>query len=114
MKSALAAALTAVMILLSSCAAKDGLIGRWRAKFHSEEAGGSVELIYEFREDGLLYICTDGDNGFSLPFGTFETDGDELVIRTDTGAEKYLYSADGGALVLRQNGRETSFEKVKE
>ena len=91
----MSAALTAAMLLFCSCAAKESLVGRWQTKFYSEEAGGSVELIYEFREDGLLYICTDGDNGFSLPFGTFETDGDELYEQIKA---KYLNSMEYGKI----------------
>ena len=115
MKRALTAVMAAVFLLfLASCSASDGLAGSWRTKFYSEEAQGNVELIYRFRENGDLLIGTEGEGGFSLPFGTYETDGETLVIRTDSGAEKYTYEIKGSTLTLRQNGRETDFERITE
>ena len=114
MKRVLFAALTAAIILLSACSAGGGVAGRWRTRFYSEEAEGTVELIYDFRDNGILYVCTDGENGFALPFGTYETSGEELVIRAGSGAERYAFSVTDDRLVLRQNGRETSFERIEE
>ena len=115
MKRAAAAVCAAILILLScSCSAEDPLVGRWRTRFSSEEAGGTVELIYDFHADGTLTVGSAGDNAFSLPFGTYEISGGELVIRSGDGAERYGFTVAGDTLTLRQNGRETSFTRAAE
>ena len=115
MKRVCFAAAAALWILLcfASCAKADPLVGRWRTRFFSEEMDGNVTLIYEFRADGTIHILSEKED-FTVPLGTYETEGEKMVIRSGGGAEEYVFSVTNETLTLRQNGRETSFEKLKD
>ena len=107
--------LLAALFLFSSCASS-ALEGKWKTSFDSAEAGGRVELVYEFSPYGNLFVGSgEGKDAFSLYFGTYSVSGEGLLIESDDGEKlEYRFSVDGDTLTLtdRASGASTTFTRA--
>lgn len=94
-------------ISLVSCAAGASPEGRWEITIEDEELG-EVRMVYHFTDDGKINLeQKKGDEiPFSIPFGTYVTDGDCLTIFSDGKESGYTFSVTDSTLTLLQEGEE--------
>jgi len=94
-------------ISLVSCAAGASPEGRWEITIEDEELG-EVRMVYHFTDDGKINLeQKKGDEiPFSIPFGTYVTDGDRLTIFSDGKESGYTFSVTDSTLTLLQEGEE--------
>ena len=105
--------LCALMLLglcLSSCSELDAhpILGRWEILVENEAVGGTVPLVYHFKEDGGLYLeQREGDEiTFSLAAGTFEIEGDRITLSMDGSYDTFAFSVTESRLILSREGEE--------
>lgn len=111
MKTKRFAAFFLCLVLLcsfSSCAADGGaLVGRWEISIETEELG-EVLMVYHFTENGQINLeQKQGDQiPFSIPFGTFVVEGDEITVFSDGKSSVYTFSVTNETLTLSAEGEE--------
>ena len=91
-----------VLFSLSSCAREEtALLGRWEITISDEELG-NVDLVYHFTEEGKIFLeQKDGDQiPFSIPFGTFSVDGENVTITSDGKTSVYHFLLEEDVLTL--------------
>ncbi|MBR3837051.1 MAG: hypothetical protein IKJ74_02805 [Clostridia bacterium] len=105
--------LTALLLLfcvgfsLVSCSAAPDPVGRWEIVIEDEELG-EVRMVYHFTSEGEINLeQKKGDEiPFSIPFGTYVTDGEHLTIFSDGKESGYTFSVTDSNLTLLQEGQE--------
>ncbi|MBQ4037872.1 MAG: hypothetical protein IJC84_07100 [Clostridia bacterium] len=103
-------ALMLLSLVLSSCNGLEGhpILGRWEILVENEAVGGSVPLVYHFKEDGGLYLeQREGDEiTFSLHAGSFEVKGDSITLSMEDSYDTFTFSVTESRLILSRDGQE--------
>lgn len=96
-----------MLFSFASCASEPDVVGRWEITIEDEELG-SVLMVYHFTEEGKINLeQKDGDQiPFSIPFGTYVTDGAALTIFSDGESSVYTFSVTEETLILSCEGEE--------
>ena len=92
----------AVLLLLVSCSsARSAVVGRWEITIEDETLG-KVDMVYHFKENGEICLEQENDDEipFSIPFGTFVVEGENLTIYSDGEESVYTFSVSEEALML--------------
>ena len=93
---------------------KDQIVGRWETEIE-DEALGNVDMVYHFTEEGSIYLeQREGDTiPFSIPFGTWVLEGEEITISSNGEENRFTFSVSRDTLILKQEGQEDLiFQKV--
>lgn len=96
-----------LLVSFASCASVPEVVGRWEITIEDEELG-SVLMVYHFTEEGEINLeQRDGDQiPFSIPFGTFVVDGDEITVFSDGKSSVYTFSVTNDTLIFSSEGEE--------
>ena len=98
-----------------ACASSSAIEGKWKTEFDSVEAGGKVELVYEFTPHGNLFVGSgEGEEAFSVFYGTYSVSGEKLVIVSEEDGEtEYEFTVTDSLLTLTdpESGRSTCFSR---
>ena len=93
---------------------KDQIVGRWETEIE-DEALGNVDMVYHFTKEGSIYLeQREGDTiPFSIPFGTWVLEGDQITISSNGEENRFTFSVSRDTLILKQSGQEDLiFKKV--
>ncbi len=109
-KQSLVALLLVFLCLLSlaSCSSSEqSLVGRWEISIE-DEALGTVDMVYHFTEEGKINLEQKaGDEiPFSIPFGTFSVQGENLTICSDGKNSQYQFFVTNDTLTLSAKDQE--------
>ena len=104
-----------ILLCALSCSSPEkALSGRWET-FLEDEGLGSFSLIWRFTEEGEIYLeqGEEADPSFSIPFATFQVEGEEIVITSEGKESVYTFSVNDNSLILSQEGEEPlKFDRV--
>ena len=94
-KIILSVVLVMLVVLVTGCGKKEGLVGRWRYD------GSSTDYYYIFNEDKT---CAYEMSGAKME-GTYEDDGSKVTIlyKGNTEASTYEYKIEGDTLTIKDS-----------
>ena len=100
--------LVLLVLSLSSCSSvKKDLVGRWEIQIQDKELG-EFSMVYHFSENGEIYL--EQKNGdvvpFSIFFGTWAVERDELVLQGDGKKDSFSFLLENDTLTLSRQGED--------
>lgn len=118
---AIFSSLIAAVLLVSGCASRPGIVGRWT------NAGQSIDTtIYEFKADDTMAITTTGRSVTFVMNGTYTANDGKLVMKptslTLNGSVRRLdqnkasafadYKVDGDQLTVTRSGKQLVLKRL--
>ncbi len=104
-----------ILFCALSCSSPEKVLsGRWEILLEDEELG-SFSLVWNFTKDGEIYLeqAAEADPSFSIPFGTFQVEGQEITIESEGKRSVYTFSVNDASLILSQEGEKSlEFHRV--
>lgn len=98
----------AVLLSFFSCSAPESpVVGRWEIQIEDDEMG-KVQMVYHFTREGEVKLeQQEGDRiPFSIPFGTYKTQGKTLTLESEGAGQVYTFSVEENTLTLSAEGEE--------
>jgi uncharacterized protein (TIGR03066 family) len=107
-------AVCALPFFFSCSDEKAVLVGRWETQIEDEEIG-KFSMVYHFTEEGKIFLeqKKGAEIPFSIPFGTYQVEGDRVVVQSDGKEISFTFSVSENQMTFLDSSKnEVVFKRI--
>ena len=103
------------LFCFASCSKEPDIIGRWETRQYVEEFEGNVLVVFNFDENGSVYIeSANNEAPYSIPFGNYEVRDGKLFMESEGELNSFSIDLSEDKLILtEENGNKIEMQRSK-